>query len=369
LTIALVILHADPARGGAERYTVDLAAALAARGHEVSVLAIDSPSPIPGVRIVPLAAGGMTRRRRFRRFLDSLDAHLAAGKYDVVHAMLPVRRCDVYHPHAGLAAESMQKFSSKLNPRRRLFAAVERALLTSPRPPVALCLSDYIKRIVQSHYPLPPDRMATLFNAVDLARFDPTQGRRDEDRQRLSLPDDRIVALMVAQDFQRKGVHLAIEALKQAADPKLLLLVLGRDKPDPYKHLARLHGVAEQVRFAGAVDDPRQYYRAADFFLLPTRHDPCSLATLEALAMGLPVISTVFNGACQTMTDGEHGFVLSDPNDTAALAGAMRKLLDSQKRQAMSHACLALRPQLSYDVHLDRLLQIYASVAPGRAPR
>jgi UDP-glucose:(heptosyl)LPS alpha-1,3-glucosyltransferase len=174
---------------------------------------------------------------------------------------------------------------------------------------------------------------------------------------------------LVAQDFQRKGVHLAIEAMKRVDDPKLLLLVLGNDNPAPYIRIAHGRGVADQVRFAGAVDDPRPYYRAADFFLLPTRHDPCSLATLEALAMGLPVVSTVFNGACQIMTDGEHGFVLPDPRDAGALAAALRKLLDAPARQTMRQACLSLRPRLSYDAHLDRLLEIYASITAGRAAR
>jgi UDP-glucose:(heptosyl)LPS alpha-1,3-glucosyltransferase len=368
LTIALVILHADPARGGAERYTVDLAAALAARGHQVSLLAIDgSQAGVAGVGFVPLAASGLTRRGRFKHFLDSLDAHLAHHSYDIIHAMLPVRRCDVYHPHAGLAAESLHRFWSRLNRKRRLFAHVERALLTSSCPPVVLCLSEYVKRMVRSHYTLPSNCLTTLFNAVDLTRFDP--GRREDDRRNLSIADDRVVALMVAQDFRRKGVHLAIEALKVAGDPRLLLLVLGKDKADPYRHLARLHGVADQVRFAEAADDPRPFYRAADFFVLPTRHDPCSLATLEALAMGLPVVSTVFNGACEIMTDAQHGFVLPDPQDINSLAQAMRKMLDAPARRAMHDACLLLRPRLSYDAHVTQLLEIYAGITASRGSK
>jgi len=115
------------------------------------------------------------------------------------------------------------------------------------------------------------------------------------------------------------------------------------------------------VVFAGKTDDPVSFYRAADFFLLPTRHDPCSLVVLEALAMGLPVISTVFNGACEIMTSGQHGFVLPDPSDIDAIAEAMRNLLDPQARATMSDACLMLRPRLAYEHHLDELLKIYTA--------
>ena len=91
MKIALVILHADPARGGAERYTVDLAAALARRRHDVSILATSFAKCPEFVKPVELPAPGGTRVRQYRSMLDSLDRHLDNTRYDVVHAMLPVR--------------------------------------------------------------------------------------------------------------------------------------------------------------------------------------------------------------------------------------------------------------------------------------
>jgi len=70
----------------------------------------------------------------------------------------------------------------------------------------------------------------------------------------------------------------------------------------------------------------------------------------------------VFNGACEIMTDGIHGYVLANPADVEALAGAMRKLLDPDRRGQMSRACLALRPRLAYAHHLEQLLAVYAQV-------
>ncbi len=75
--------------------------------------------------------------------------------------------------------------------------------------------------------------------------------------------------------------------------------------------------------------------------------------------MGVPVISTKFNGACEIMEEACHGFVLSDPADIAGLTAAMNKLLDDGFRKRMSDACLALRPRLAYDRHLEELLRIY----------
>src|SRR5204862_7713294 len=137
-----------------------------------------------------------------------------------------------------------------------------------------------------------------------------------------------------------KGLREAIEAMARVKDERLHLTVVGKPSPDAYLRIAKNLGVANRVNFAGATTDVRPFYRAADVFVLPTRHDPCSLVVLEALAMGVPVISTIFNGACEIMTEGLHGFVLRDPADVNALAEAMRRLSGAGCRDGVSRACL-----------------------------
>jgi UDP-glucose:(heptosyl)LPS alpha-1,3-glucosyltransferase len=286
----------------------------------------------------------------------------------------------VYHPHAGIAAEavlsghlkhggvlrrSAAQVANRLNVKRRRFAAIERRMLSAPRPPLVLCLSDYVAGNLREHYPAAP--AAKLFNAIDLEKFDP--GRRIDAgmvlRRKLGISASKTVALMIAQDYQRKGLREAMLALAKVDDPQLLLLVAGKEDPAPYRRLAGELKIEERVVFAGSTDDPYSFYKAADFFVLPTRHDPCSLVVLEALAMGLPVISTRRNGACEIMTDGVHGSVLSDPRDVAALAEAMRKWVDPGLRRAASELCLGLREGLSYPAHLRRLEELY-ELARGR---
>ena len=375
MKVALVILHADPARGGAERYTFDLAQALAARGVAVSLLASSFGPEPAGMTLVKLDDRGLTRLGKYRRFLQSLDAHLAETTYDVVHAMLPVHWCDVYHPHAGVAAEAIVSghrkhggalkqqvaaVSNRLNVKRRAFANVERALLTGPKPPIVLCLSEYVKGTVRAHYPLAEDRLATLFNAVDLEKFDPARRPecRGAIRKQFGIDAGRTVGLMIAQDFARKGLEPALRALARLAN-RPLLVVVGKEDPSSYRRLAEELGVAADVIFAGATNDPYAFYQAADFFILPTRHDPCSLVVLEALAMGLPVISTRQNGACEIMTPGEQGYVLADADDSEALVAAITSMCDDTTRRSMRERCLALRPRLAYETHLRTLLAIY----------
>lgn len=368
MRILLVILHADPSRGGAERYTADLAAALAARGHEVRVFATSFSPEIPVNMRVEHRPRGSTRVGRYRRFAQGLARHLTIEKYDVVHAMLPVPGCDVYHPHAGLAAEAVTEGSAlgrlrrRFNPRRQAFAEVEEKLLDGPRPPVVLCLSEHMRRHVRQWFDLPDDRLAVLFNAVDLQKFDP-QKRPEagaELRRKLNL-GGRPVVLIVAQDFERKGVREVMAAVGALNGP--VLVVVGKPDAAPYRRLARAKGWADRILFAGPTDDVCAFYAAADLFALPTRRDPCSLVALEALAMGVPTITTRQNGASEIMADGVHGAVLDEPSDVAVLQSAILHFLDPEENRAARAACLALRPTLAYERHLEALEAVYKSVA------
>jgi UDP-glucose:(heptosyl)LPS alpha-1,3-glucosyltransferase len=374
MRVALVILHADPRRGGAERYTCDLAAALLQRGHQVSLLAGSFHDAPVGTDTVELPLCGWTRRGRYLAFLDALDHHLDRHAYDIVHAMLPVRRCHLYHPHAGIAAalaeghekhgwlaRAAARFANRLNGRRRAFARVERALLADPHGPCVLCLSQYVARSARQYHALQPHRIAILYNGVDIRRFDPHRdpaGGR-ELRRRLGIAPEHTVALFLAQDFQRKGLEFAILALSRLKRHELILLVVGRPDPTAYRRLASRLGVETQVIFAGPAGDPYPCYSAADLFVLPTWHDPCSLVVLEALAMGLPVISTRHNGACELMREGEHGFVLESADDVAGLAERISLLMDPRERARMSRSCLGLRGSLSHEAHVDALEDIY----------
>jgi UDP-glucose:(heptosyl)LPS alpha-1,3-glucosyltransferase len=388
MNIALVIFHADPARGGAERYTIDLAAALLARGHRVSLLASsfgEAPGMPRDATLVELEAKGWSKVAQYDCFLDSLDAELESSRYEIVHAMLPVRQCDIYHPHAGIAAEAVEsghlkhdggvkqafsKLFNQVNRKRNRFAEVEDVLITGARPPTVLCLSEQMKAQVRQRFPpLPGSRIVTLFNSVNLKTLDPTRHPEKGQQVRKQMfggSGDRVVALLVAQDFKRKGLREAIAALARTKYPRLSLLVVGKEDTTYYRQFAEALGVADRVVFAGPQSSVYDFYAASDFLVLPTHHDPCSLVVLEALAMVVPVISTKQNGATEAMTDGVHGFVINSADDQDALVHAMDELCNSGLRERMRRACLALRPKLSYDTHIATLEGVYQKAMERR---
>jgi UDP-glucose:(heptosyl)LPS alpha-1,3-glucosyltransferase len=127
----------------------------------------------------------------------------------------------------------------------------------------------------------------------------------------------------------------------------------------------RLEGRVIRQEFAS---DPRPYYAAADAFVLPTKFDPFSNATAEALACGLPVITTAVNGVSELVTQGREGFVESDANDIGALGRALERMLDAD-RARMGEAARALAETLSWERHVDAMEAIYAEVLRERRGR
>src|SRR5262249_31455335 len=113
----------------------------------------------------------------------------------------------------------------------------------------------------------------------------------------------------------------------------------------------------------------RDTYWSSDFFVQPTYYDPCSLVVLEALACGLPVITTEQNGAGELMSDGKQGFILTSPGAEAKLIAALDRMADDRTRRAMSIEAKRLGRQQTFDVHVERLLAVFEEAARAKKGR
>jgi UDP-glucose:(heptosyl)LPS alpha-1,3-glucosyltransferase len=173
------------------------------------------------------------------------------------------------------------------------------------------------------------------------------------------------VFLLVGSGYARKGVATAIRALARLP-ARARLVVVGRDK-DPSRYVAQAEraGVAGRVVFAGPRQDPRPYYGAADAFVLPTLYDPLSNAVLEALACGLPVVTSRRCGAGELVVAHGAGWTC-DAQDDAAFAEGMERLLDPEVRMLTGARAQAAVAPLTPEAMTKRLLDLYASLLEGR---
>jgi UDP-glucose:(heptosyl)LPS alpha-1,3-glucosyltransferase len=354
MKILLVILHADSSRGGAELYTVRLFNKLLEAEHEVFIAAGAFEPSIPMENRVSLDTSGHMRLTRYLSFVESLESHLRIENYDVVHAMLPVPRCDLYHPHAGIESISWSETSflqQLTNARRQTFVDVEAALLGAPPRPLTLCLSDRARLQAAKIFPKAAELMLTLYSGVDESKFVPV------DR----APNAKPVVLFIGQDFQRKGLDVAINAIAQV--PNAVLRVIGKDAPGAFKAQADRLGLQNRVEFLGARDDVPAQLANADALVLPSRQEPFGMVAAEALLMGVPPVVSQNAGASEIIFNGVDGRVVAGEG-AGDWAEAIKDVIANREKYRAE--ALLRREELSYDSHLRKLMDVYERIVAER---
>ncbi len=322
MRIAITIEELDPRRGGAEGATVRLIHGLAARGHEVHVLtrrcAVDVPARIHlvGGDSVFKAVREWRFPHRVAQQLAGYDLSVACGRgfaEDVVwahngaHSAAVRGQLRAYRNPVARFARWAQYYYS---PKAWVHRHIERRRYE--RQPVIIAVS---KMCAEDFRQCGVRDVRVAYYQINLDRFAPTE-----------RPADRYNILCVAQNFRRKGVRTLIEA----AAGKYRVLIAGAGRPIP----------ASNVEFLGPVSEIEKVYAEADVFCLPTFYDPCAIVIAEAMACGLPVITSRFNGASELITHGRDGFVLQDPGNPAELAGLLDKLRDPELRRKMGAAAV-----------------------------
>jgi UDP-glucose:(heptosyl)LPS alpha-1,3-glucosyltransferase len=210
-------------------------------------------------------------------------------------------------------------------------------------------------------------------SAIDPDRFpehDRLKRRRDF-RDMFNIGPAEVVGLFAAMNYRLKGLEPLLHSVKQLlgrpefrrATPPCRLRGGGNPNYRRYERLASSLGVAEHVRFVGHCAEMRNAYFAADFLVHPTFYDPCSLVVLEALACGLPVITTRANGASELLKPLSEGYVIDDPHDHEHLAWCLSQMLDSSRRHACSQAARRAAAGWTFEHHYRQMLDVFSEAA------
>jgi UDP-glucose:(heptosyl)LPS alpha-1,3-glucosyltransferase len=239
--------------------------------------------------------------------------------------------------------------------------AAERRLYASERLRAVICNSRMVAGEIRRRFAVPEARLHVIYNGVDLEAFHPRL--RDQHRRvvraRLGIADSEMLYLLVGSGFERKGVPRLLEALARLRGGRLAIVGADR-RTDALRQRADALGLGERVVFAGPQREVQSWYGAADCFVLPTLYDPFPNAALEAMASGLPVITSSSCGAAELIVEGENGFVC-DALDTAALAGRMQKLDPVSARAIGEHARSSVAG-LGLEAMAERLVALYRSL-------
>jgi UDP-glucose:(heptosyl)LPS alpha-1,3-glucosyltransferase len=355
--------------GGAEAYLKRLADGIAEAGHDVQLVATkDWPED-------QWPFGSITRvgARTAIGFADELQEVRSRLQCDVLFSFERVWSCDVYRAGDGvhrawLARRTkfevpLKQFVRAASRKHRDVLQLEESLFKRRKAGRVIAASQLVADEIVNVYGYPADKIDIVRNGVPLDefRFDPEL--REKTRAELNLKQDHIALLFAGSGWERKGLLFAIEAMALCNDRKMRLLVAGRGDARPYKTTRLRFWRKEPVQFLGEVADLVPVYSAADIFILPTIYDPFSNACLEALACGLPVITTRFNGFSEIIQDGVHGCIVDDPRNLIGLRDAIRFWSDPSPRDAAHSANIERASQFDILKNVAQTLQILTGVS------
>ncbi|SIO59363.1 UDP-glucose:(heptosyl)LPS alpha-1,3-glucosyltransferase [Singulisphaera sp. GP187] len=393
MRLALNFQRVDPTRGGAETYVVDLCQHLIQLGHEVDLYAEswrEGALP-PEVNCIPVAADGRTRTGRIRSFAKNSEKALSEASHDCTVGLINTWHHDVIIPQGGVHRGSLEANAKRFpagfkrslyrlgklaNPKFWTYEAIEQKQYDPQRQVRVIAVSNMVKEHLQEYHHLPRSRVHVIPNAIDAGRLqvDHPAANRCAFRNKVGLAPNDLVALFVGHNFALKGLEPLLKALaeRKRLDPQgrpVHLLVCGGGKVARFRRMANNLDLADTVHWLGYTPDIRPCFWASDFFVLPTYYDPCSLVVFEALACGLPVITTSCNGAGEVMTDGREGYILTAPDALGEMIGAIDRMTDDAGRQLMSERAMQLGLEQSFDKHVSRLVQVFEDVAGSRTRR
>jgi UDP-glucose:(heptosyl)LPS alpha-1,3-glucosyltransferase len=383
-TVALAIEHFSRFAGGAESYAVSLAHSLVRDGWEVHLFGESWDGEPEGAVFhrmhVPRWWPGWAKMLRFtlehRRQTASRDFDVVMGFGNTIHM-------NVYQSHGGVHwCSTMRKLYAEPDPILRLLSKLTVLLSLkqwtrhwiesapfrmTPRPRI-IAISRMIKDDMVRSYGIDGQHVELVYNGVDTNRFNPglRERLRGAFRQALGFGSEEVVFLFAAYELRKKGIMPLIEAsgiLKELVGEGFRVLVAGAEPYSRVSSRLAMLGLNNTVIFTGRLRNMEECYANSDVLVLPTFYDACSLVVFEAMACGLPCITTRANGAAGIITEGLDGFVLDHPPQSEALANKMLQLLQPARREAMGREAAITALQYTIQRNHQEVLRILDSVA------
>lgn len=388
MRIAVTIERLDPRRGGAEVATARLISQLTRRGHEVSVLARELTIELPaGAAFEKVRIPWPTIALRHWFFAREVKRRLRAGNFDLSVACGRGYAEDAVWAQNGAHAaavageirsyyfspfrQAVRRYQDFYSAKAWVYRELERRRFARVPQPFVIAVSNMVADDYHRDYAVSRDLIRVVHNhvAIDANRFsrEAMSGVRAKVRATLQLNSTETVIVCVAQNFKRKGVRPLLGAAarlqERRRDFRIVIAGATREHAASYERQAARRGCADRVRFISHQSRIEELYAASDVFCLPTFYDPCSLTVFEAMACGLPVVTSRFNGAAEVIEPGANGFVVQEPQDITELAERLEILCDPTTRVKMSKAAQNTANNLSLGKSADEIVDVIEELA------
>lgn len=373
-----IVAHDIHDNGGMERAFAELLRRASTR-YEFTVYASSlAPDLRPLVKWRRIFTPARPFPLKFTLFFLIGGLRVARARADLVHtlgAIVPNRAslATIQFCHAAYVAKTGRLTPDTSPPLRRLNTGISRLLALSAerwcyrqsRLQAFAAVSQGVKSELAAHYLAVPSVLTP--NGVDTDRYRPDAATRTSTRAQESVGEDDVVCLFVGGDWDRKGLRIVIEALAlaDAGHRQLRLWIVGRGDQRRYEELAAEHELAQRVRFFGPRPDAERFYQAADIFVFPTEYETFSLVTHEAVASGLPVVTTRASGIEDIVGDGRSGFLVERTREAVADA-LVRLASDPDLRRRMGREGRRRALAYTWERSVSSVVRLYEQLLDGR---
>ena len=369
--VALICKHYLLSKGGLERYTISLSRELLKRGHEVHVFANrwQEETGIVFHHVPMLRLSSPLKNISFAYFTRKL---LQEHRFDVIQSMERILSQDIFRASDGINPIQMsERYSNRavrqwkaLGPRRQALSYLEKRIFERSGCRYVMTNSRLVKNQILDHYRISPDRICVIYNSVDHRRFNPSvrEKYRIEIRTELGIPETDMLLLFAGNDFQRKGLALLVQSLNRLQNPRLKLMVVGHDRAGSRQKRIAKNQLGDRIIFLGSQSRIEKYYGAADLLILPTRYDAFANVCLEAMACGIPVITTRTNGAGEIIDNGIHGYVLDTWEPEELASKIARCISDDQFISEMGKHAFGRADTFTGERYMSELMDLYDRV-------
>ncbi len=360
--------------GGAEKFSAQYIDRLAQLGYEVHIFAREwKTSGHPNVHLHQVSVKSRSSTLRLLEFNQEIERELSKHSFDLIQSHERTTSQDIYRAGDGCHKEWLAQrkkyypikgWLSFLNPFHWAVLKIEREIFTPENYKRIVAISQMVKKDIQYHYKLPDKDISVIHNGVALKRFHPSN--RSEHyryiRQKLDIPPNAISILTVGSGFERKGLKFLIKSLKYLEAKDWRLIVIGRGNWKKYRRYASWKNRNKLIHIPPPVEEIEQYYAAADIFALPSLYEPFGNANLEALASGLPVVTSKNSGAAELITHKLNGMVVQNPGDRREIAAHLNYLNDKSIRDSMGRQARRLAEEYSQEKNIEKMVRLYKNL-------
>jgi UDP-glucose:(heptosyl)LPS alpha-1,3-glucosyltransferase len=358
--------------GGLEKYTLRLAQTFHEKGHPVRLITTGyngTLAPLEGVDISSFDFRHKISPLKVLQFDAFCKNTLAKTPSDVTFGL--DRNTEQTHLRAGNGVHlcyllrrkqlegQVKSLSLSLNPLHRVLLSIEKHSFEDKDLKVLFTNSHMVKNEILSHYRVDEKKIQVIHNGVEWTQmksaFEESFMKKQAISQRLTLDPSTYHFLFLGHNFARKGLSLVLEGMSLIKEKDFHLSVVGYDKDmELFKRKAYALGLSSKVTFWGASKDALSFYQLADCLVLPSHYDPFANVTVEALSMGLYVITSSSNGASEVVQDFA-GDVIKDLSSKERMQCALTRALDKGKTKASAQKIRDSIAHLDFPHQLDFL--------------